>query len=532
MASICVREKYLLFLVCVVSATVLLCSLYVRPLSPQSSRKLLYHQPKPWSENDSTGTLTPASESTTTSDEGFLLFNLNLSKQTTAGPPPQISTSVHQETQALHAQNIRPTLRSPHQSSTSESMISSLLPGSLTITHENIRPSTWRGYLLSANIEQQMTQAASCYGDLATLGALLHLSSVQPYVGGTKLVTLPEKGAHPMNLSTFYDLQTFKGMIRSCSSNNDHEMATFETFLKTASPDVILVYFLTSLGKHKSKFSKGKIVEIGSGGKATPKALDRLNKWAAYMSKWNKQTSRKFRVRRVLVIDARPKKPLHLQVILYKLQTVVREQSSKSGSVTVLLDNWRGIHSKPNSYFFYYVPEFYNPCSQSIHKVSHSQAIIDASRLFQQSLNDAETETKIGVHIRGEKLFIKYKNFAKCFQTLSNVLHEVAKNTSTVRVIHDFGKYGTRSCHGSCTHQRQKFLTQIKKLGYRVVYFDPSKFPSFPRNSAFASFVECEYLSRMDVLVTVGFGSYQNSVVQRFLLHSNQNTEHLHRICT
>ena len=164
----------------------------------------------------------------------------------------------------------------------------------------------------------------------------------------------------------------------------------------------------------------------------------------------------------------------------------------------------------------------------------HSQAVINTSLDFAHSLNDSLTHPKVGVHIRGERIIqTYYGNFVKCFkelQTVLNTLISTAPDTQ-VRVIHDMGEYGTKSCNGFCQSQRPKLLSLIKDLGHRVVSFQPDKFPSVPHHSAFAACVEREYLSRMDELVTVGRGGFSDSIASRFLHHSGHSKEKLHRIC-
>ena len=391
------------------------------------------------------------------------------------------------------------------------------------------------GYLLAANIKQQMTQAVWGYCDLASLASLLQLSSVQPYVRGTFLQTLPEVGGgrsppYAMNLSTFYDIGMFRSMLRTCSTNNDHEMVSFETFLERGSRQVVLVYVLSSLGKYKSKFAKGKVVELRKRGKGAPKALTKLNRWATYVSKQKRIQFVEFKASRVLLMDARPKKALHLPALLYALQTVMKKQV---GPVTILFDDWRAIHNKPDSNFFYYIPEYRLHCS-TIHDVGHGQRVIDASTAFARGMKDTGNRTKVGVHIRGERLLLKYKKgFVKCLNQLDDFLRKISKTKDVqVRVFHDLGKYGTKSCsYGNCKKLRSKFLSEVKKRRYHVAFFDPVKFPSFPRNPAFVSFVEREYLSSMDLLVTVGFGGYQRSIIERFLRQNNHQKDHLHKIC-
>ena len=76
-----------------------------------------------------------------------------------------------------------------------------------------------------------------------------------------------------------------------------------------------------------------------------------------------------------------------------------------------------------------------------------------------------------------------------------------------------------------------KLLLKLKQLRYQVIHYDPNNFKQFPNSRVFASFVEREYLSHVQVLVTVGRGTFQQSIVERFLKTSEENNKQLHRIC-
>ena len=143
----------------------------------------------------------------------------------------------------------------------------------------------------------------------------------------------------------------------------------------------------------------------------------------------------------------------------------------------------------------------------------------------------------VGVHIRAERLLLKYKGiFVKCLKELSDTVKSVSGNISSIQtrihVIHDFGNYGSKTCWGDCSRYRSKYHSELNKLKFSVVYYEPEEYPSFPKGAVFASFVEREYLSKADVLVTVGHGGFQDTVIKRFLEHSEANKGHLHRICS
>ena len=398
--------------------------------------------------------------------------------------------------------------------------------------------STSLGYLLAANIQQQITHAIDGYTGLASLASLLHLKSVEPYVCNTFLSTLPtlDNNGTPCaeNLSIFYNMRSFRAMLDSCSPTNTHEMVTFERFLEQASREVVLVYIEHSLSYRLT----GKFVELNKMYNVeTPIELTELNRWASYVSKQKNMQSPEFRLSRVFLVDAKPKEPLHLQRILSVLGSVVRQQHSRSGSATILFHNWRGIHNIPDTKYFYYIPEYYRHCL-SVHSLEDSQQVLETAKVFAHSIEDKESDTRnrIGVHVRGEKLIQKEKDkFVHCFDELDALLREMSSNTygrMTVWMIHDLRKYGTVTCKfNDCTRLRPKFLLEVKKHGYNVTFFDPLKFPSVPQSPAFASFVERAYLSQMDVLITLGTGAYQDTIVADFLQQKQHMKQHLHRIC-
>ena len=384
-------------------------------------------------------------------------------------------------------------------------------------------------------IDQQTSGALSGYGDLASLAGYLNLSPVEPYVVENHfrgVPTITDKGK-ARTLSTFYDFKDLRNTIGSCFNKKKSflEMSTFEQFLTKTSSTVILVHILLNLGNYKSVFSDGKreIVEIDRNDQYS---VNRLNNWAAYVSKEHNVRSVKFKVKQAFVVDARPKVPLKLTTIQDILGSAIRKQFSMNGSVTVLFDHWRAIHPKPDSYYYYYVPNFYKPC-EYLYNTNNSQTVIEASQAFSRHLNDSETAPRISVHIRAE--VINHGIIVKCLKQLEDTLKMVIrelKTTPQVRVIHDMGKYGTQSCnYGDCSQYKSKFISELKKLNLEVVYYEFEDFPSFPQTLTFAAFVEREYLSTADELVTVGIGQFQTILVEQFLQRSIKNKEHLHRLC-
>ena len=248
---------------------------------------------------------------------------------------------------------------------------------------------------------------------------------------------------------------------------------------------------------------------------------------------WN--NNKVFRAARTILIDARPTVALPFQLLIEKMKVVLENHMLEFGSVTVLVDNWRAITSNAPVGTYYYITGFkWRPCG-NIDYIKHSATVYNASLLFTQNLSDSKASVIIGVHIRGERLLTQYKgNPMYCLEKLDSFLNKSTENISDthVRIVQDLGKYGTDSCSkGQCYKKRKNFLSEIKQLGYPVVSFDPAEFPFFPRSPAFTSFVEREYLSGVDVLVTLGWGGFQYTISQRFIKRHGGDKHSFHQIC-
>ena len=417
-------------------------------------------------------------------------------------------------------------------------------PKSAELTRLIIDGVAVRGFVLSVSVDQQLTGGLKGFTQLATLGAMFNLSTVEPYVSGSKLVGVPyiSKGRDVpdvMKLSDLYDWDDLRRHFKTCSTRNNHQFSSFETFLNLASRHVILVYMVTTLQDYKLFFSgrnqDNQIVELYREVSAFS-GVKTLNKWAAHVSKQSHLKVPSFKKEVVLLMDARPTHALPMKVIMNKLGAVIDHHISIFHSATVLFQRWRGIEWRIPSTSFYYIPRFIWRLCQRVDFIWHNHAVRNASMSFSQALNDSLNTQLVGVHIRGERLLTEYKgDVTDCLKQLEIFLTQMNGNDSGVgvRIIHDLGHYGTSSCDTyQCTNGRKTLLSEVRKLGFPVVSFDPANFPSVPKSSGFVSFVEREYLSNVDVLVTLGWGGFQYTISQRFVQQHRGNTHNFHQICS
>ena len=393
------------------------------------------------------------------------------------------------------------------------------------------------GHLLVLKYYQQVMGSFVSFYHLANITSLLNLTSVEPFVTSKGQL----KGApHVDNfsdlpvvrLSHFFDFNHLRGAIKSCVDGN---LVTLDKFIEKASREVVLVRPLVSLDKCKNHFKNGtKIVEVNENGSVSLNDLNEWVKWRAKEKGWN---SSAFRVSRVLLIDLAIQHPFPLDELLKDFSNIINKQVAVHGSATIIIDKWRDIERKNvNESYFYQIPGFEWTHCYDFETCPLSQSVVSAAQQFRESLN--ETRPVVGVHIRGERLIRTLKgDYMKCLTELKKLINSGSVgnfiSNGSLYVFHDLGKCGTRSyCRGSlCADRKKQFVAGVKNLGYRIAYYDPVEFCPKGLQSAFSALVEMEYLSKVDVLITVGNGQFQNKIIERFMKHKGHD-HNLTRICS
>ena len=393
-------------------------------------------------------------------------------------------------------------------------------------------------YLISVDYDQQMMGFFRAFYHLSLFATAFNLSIVEPHIYGKGRYGIPvlrtDRRPTFLKMTNFYDRTQLKCALRSCAKSN---LVSFYDFAQSSSPDVILLSFLTSLQGYEQYFSyKEKVVEIGVITEKLNQSMSALNAWTSFISSRRGLEPITFRSVRIVLIDARPRYTLSLGEIKEKLDPIIQEQVKRFGAATIVIDNWRdiGFHSQ----YFYSIRGFDNMGCKDMFATGHSRAVVNAARNFSKSLN--LTSPVVGVHIRGERLLIESKDspsyYMHCLRQLKNLLEDGSiegLSRNSVVLFHDLGKYGSLSCHHyqGCLEHKSKFLWHIENFGYRVASFDPTPFMPVLLRSVYAAFVEKEYLSHVDILVTVGLGNYQQNIVDRFLNHTGGVGDKLHRLC-
>jgi hypothetical protein len=416
----------------------------------------------------------------------------------------------------------------------------------ITRRKSGVRPKL-QGYLMSIEYQQQFLGAFKGFTHLAQIASHLNLSIVEPYAHGSSLSGVPEPvngpGVQVMKLSHFYDLYHLREAFKTCTES---DLVTLDTFLEKASRHIVFVSFLTSLGEYEPYFPKfeegARIKEVSGYTKDLLISLGRLNAWGArsFARRRQRHPHRRFsafKKARAILIDARPLHNISWEYVIGTLQNITREQVERYGSATVVLRTWRDVQPQDMiSSFFYSITGFPWYHCNDIANVPHSKHVVKAAETLSNNLKSIRPV--IGVHIRAERLLIDYKGSVEHYMSCLHQLKLLLQNGSvpkvpreSVHVFHDLGRYGSQTCTDVCLEGRTNFLTEIEGLGYPIVFFEPATLGYIPMRMTLSAFVDREYLTRVDVLVTVGRGAYQQNIVDRFLYYSGGRQENLHKIC-
>ena len=368
------------------------------------------------------------------------------------------------------------------------------------------------------------------YFRLVKVASLLNLSIVEPYYQNTGLTGAPRvsKAQPVLKLGSMYDLKEIKNMFKVQVPNTN--IVNFKYFLERASRHVLFLTFYTSTDAPGNR----KVIKKQCSNAHTHD-MKRLNQWAYHVLQQRStyvQIS-DFHCSQAVVVDARPKHPMPLSEITEVLGSIIKSHAKEYGTVTVIVKRWRSIHTRGDTKYFYVIPDWKDVSIQDLYHVKHSEIVINATLEFAQTMSNARPV--IGVHIRAERILKTGRNITRCLGELSNFLRSGSITNATdnnVHLFYDLAEYGTMSCTRNCSDVRPSIVSQIKELGFPIVHYDPTKFQSFPAHRAFVALVEQEYLSRVDVLVTVGIGGFQKGIVYTFLKYNGGNSVNLHRFCS
>ena len=187
----------------------------------------------------------------------------------------------------------------------------------------------------------------------------------------------------------------------------------------------------------------------------------------------------------------------------------------------------------------------YNP--SLFYSVPHSQDVVAMAK-FLLSLRNF-TKPFLSLHLRTERI-IQYDVFQPgftkcCLKRLRKLLEVIIKHQPAlegvlaIRDYHNNG-YGTETCYygrewlnsSMCKALSDKMVDQIQRWGISFSEYSPADL-SKRANAGYVSVVEAESLLQGDVMVTVGFGSFQSWIIeQRVHRKRSRAWRNWYSICT
>ena len=395
------------------------------------------------------------------------------------------------------------------------------------------------GYLVILGRTAQFTDATRRFLQLYEFSERhWKLGLIEPYIAGSRLWFVPPidediQFLHPF--STYYNrshlLQTLKACLGHGSSSVHFDQ--FPDFLLQAAREFIVLKFTDKQDKNISLCN----FDLKSIENLLNFHVNKVKERAIKIHGMNYQ----FRGIEAVCVRA----PIGVSFSFEQVGRYVRNLMSVSAGqeeeavpwLSVVVPEWKYVDDHKTTKSYYYDPSYTKRenCKILIFK-EPSSFVIDSANLFFESLN--LHHPFVGIHIRTERLvqnWWKRRDFVdKCLHTFSKTL-DVVKTRYNIShddivFIHDAGKFGSESFHLSLKwYYACKILSRIQSLQIRNVYFDPAMFTATQNDREIASFVEREFLSMADVLITLGRGGYQDSVVRRF--QQKNDARNMYRIC-
>ena len=201
-------------------------------------------------------------------------------------------------------------------------------------------------------------------------------------------------------------------------------------------------------------------------------------------------------------------------------------RKSERNEVSIVFISWQGRFTHP--FVDSDVKNYINKCCLPFSQPLHSDFVMNTAKLYVDSLG-FRGAPYLSVHVRFEKLYLYVTHLGKsvdayldcCVRRLNSLLSAVTSNLniskSNVLLHWDYSPYGSLSGCSIwwCGHVTNTCLKRIKAI---PSYFEPMKF-GVPINHGLISLVEMDALLGGKVLVTVGDGSYQTTLIETFIQH-------------
>ena len=403
-----------------------------------------------------------------------------------------------------------------------------------------------RRYLFFMEIDEQLSANLEKFFQLSYFSALWNFKMVEPWIDKNTefLSSLPPTGKPQSSLYLdLYNRTALPKILTKCYNSNlpqDRQMDqefVFHTMCEAMmySPrQILLIRFMRSSQEWK-KGKNGVCENISKG--MRQQALRALN---AHFQEFKKENtaaygqSGDFRIWRTICISSIPGTPFSMKNATAFIQKQLEEKQKQGGAdVSIVISSWRKVKGVRSGYY-YFDPTFsFHTQNCPYYTLPHGPKVFSAVDRMQRAFN--LSGYFICIYARTERIAMNTKRYIEdCFKKLPVVLNSTMTSygipQSRVVLVHDAGKYGSKSFYRSLRVKASKLLKRIQSLHIKAIHYDPTKNKDLPQHRAFVAIVEMEFLSQSHVLITMGGGGFAAGVQSRFI--ARQSKERLHNLCS
>ena len=392
-------------------------------------------------------------------------------------------------------------------------------------------PATSRGTLLSLHFPEQLESGVYDMYQLLLLASMWGLRLAEPALLRTHLSWPQKPDPHTTYFHDIFDLRFAQDLLRSCLKVDYDVLATAEELRRKRIDNVVVVHFLkneyVSIENCKRRLTSN--VRLFSDvvknyfsqevSKSLPGEHNRTN--LTSVTTPNQHTCR------IICMDAN--KNIDFEELLHS--TILDQGNSSTANLLIIIPSWRGVRQYRTT--FYYFDQSFKKKQKScqhIHALQPSRQIQEAVKNYREKLS--LSSPLLAVHIRLERLMPKDgradTDVPKCVDELLTVLahlkEEKGLGKGNMVVSRDYGTFGSKTCFRKrCRTLAEKLQIdqRLEKLGVKIAKYTANE-TSFTHQTGFISVVEKELLASADYLVTVGWGSYQTSLRERFMAHDRR----------
>lgn len=407
-------------------------------------------------------------------------------------------------------------------------------PNPLNSTPEKIAPPSSslpgppagpEGYVVALDFSEQLESGMFDLQQLTDLAHSWNLQVVEPYIQSSQFSfpALPSPHHRLLKLSEVYSLQDLNMNFRESYEAGYDPIIPLQGVVKemnrTTGLYVVVLRLLPFSLSDSSCASSDTDMYINRLASHLRCTACRLEKGVVCLNTGEKNNFRQLLDRHPLMITIRSQ----ISILRSKL--------------VILIPKWHGIRPHRDS-FFYWDPNFrLTSLKYSIHATKHSTKVQSAAREFSRSLH--LTPPTLGIHIRLERLMrsksFKTADLAECLGEVESLVRSLQQNkVNSSFLFRDYSKYGSSTCQKiSCAEfaNEMKLDQRFKSLGVKVQEYTPRRW-ELRREHGFSANVEQELLARADYLVTVGYGSFQSGIIERWVRYrAGHDLKRIFKLC-